>query len=412
MQPMRYFELDANGMRFVGPLAVFFGLIVLGLGAAHVMEHEGHIITGMNNQIVWGTPHVFAIFLIVAASGALNAASAASVFGQSAYKPLARLSGLVAIGMLVGGLAVLVLDLGRPDRLTVAMFTYNFKSIFAWNIFLYNGFLAIVAVYLWFMMEPQMRRFSKAAGYAAFVWRILLTSGTGAIFGFIVAREAYDSALMAPLFVIMSFAYGMASFMLILMAIFRWTDKSLGDYLFRRMKNLLAVFVAAVFYFVVVLHLTNLYATEHHDFERFILLGADGGGLYALIFWVLHIGIGNVLPLVLLLHPRLGMSRGTVAMACGFILLGALGHLYVILIGGQAFPLEIFPGKQVIASGFNDGVVARYAPSIWEFALGIAGIAIALSAIWIGTKVLRFLPESLADAMIDPHHVNRTQVTA
>ena len=45
----------------------------------------------------WGVPHVFAVFLIVAASGALNVASIASVFGKTAYKPLAPLSGLVAI---------------------------------------------------------------------------------------------------------------------------------------------------------------------------------------------------------------------------------------------------------------------------------------------------------------------------
>ncbi len=107
----------------------------------------------MSNQIVWGTPHVFAVFLIVAASGALNVASISSVFGKTPYKPLARLSGLLAIALLVGGLAVLVLDLGRPDRLIVAMTNYNFKSIFAWNIFLYTGFMAIVGVYLWMMME-------------------------------------------------------------------------------------------------------------------------------------------------------------------------------------------------------------------------------------------------------------------
>ncbi len=46
------------------------------------MEERGHIVTGMNNQIVWGMPHVFAIFLIVAASGVLNVASIGSVFGQ------------------------------------------------------------------------------------------------------------------------------------------------------------------------------------------------------------------------------------------------------------------------------------------------------------------------------------------
>ena len=38
----------------------------------------------MKNRSMWGLPRVFAVFLIVAASGALTAASAASVFGQAA----------------------------------------------------------------------------------------------------------------------------------------------------------------------------------------------------------------------------------------------------------------------------------------------------------------------------------------
>src|SRR4030066_287629 len=157
----------------------------------------------MSNQIIWGTPHVFAVFLIVAASGALNFASIASVFDRQIYKPLSRLSGLLAIALLAGGLAVLVLDLGRPERLIVAMTYYNFKSIFAWNIILYIGFMLIVAVYLWMMFERRFNDYSKPAGMAAFLWRLTLTTGTGSIFGFLVAREAYDSALLAPMFIIL-----------------------------------------------------------------------------------------------------------------------------------------------------------------------------------------------------------------
>ncbi|NNG11934.1 MAG: polysulfide reductase NrfD, partial [Halobacteria archaeon] len=124
-QQIQFREID-GGMRFYSLLG-FIGLFILaGLGAAYFMEHNGHHVTGMTNQIVWGTPHVFAVFLIVAASGALNVASISSVFGKTPYKPLARLSGLLAIALLVGGLAVLVLDLGRPDRLIVAMTYYNF----------------------------------------------------------------------------------------------------------------------------------------------------------------------------------------------------------------------------------------------------------------------------------------------
>jgi molybdopterin-containing oxidoreductase family membrane subunit len=144
------------------------------------------------------------------------------------YKPLARLSALLAVALLIGGLGVLVLDLGRPDRLIVAMTHFNFKSIFAWNIFLYTGFMAIVAVYLWMLMERRFNRYSPAVGVVALVWRLVLTTGTGCIFGFLVARQAYDAAVMAPLFIAMSFAYGLAIFLLVLMAACRWTQRALG----------------------------------------------------------------------------------------------------------------------------------------------------------------------------------------
>ena len=209
-------RLGLSGTAYYGVLAALGLLALLGLAAAWYMEHNGHWVTGMNNQIVWGMPHVFAIFLIVAASGVLNVASIGSVFGRAAYKPLARLSGLLAIALLIGGLAVLVLDLGRPERLIVAMTHFNFRSIFAWNIFLYTGFLAVVVIYLWTLMERRMNGWVPVAGMAAFLWRLGLTSGTGLIFGFLVAREAYDAAVMAPLFIAMSFAFGLAIFVLVL----------------------------------------------------------------------------------------------------------------------------------------------------------------------------------------------------
>ena len=185
-------------------LVALGGLVTAaGLGAAHYMEIHGHIVTGMDNQVVWGLPHVFAIFMIVAASGVLNVASIGSVFGQPAYKPRAPLSGLLCIALLSGGLMVLMLDLGRPERIIVAATHYNFTSVFAWNVILYSGMVGIVVVYLWTMFERRFNAWSKPAGIAALVWRFVLTTGTGSIFGFLVARQAYQSALLAPLFIVL-----------------------------------------------------------------------------------------------------------------------------------------------------------------------------------------------------------------
>jgi molybdopterin-containing oxidoreductase family membrane subunit len=355
------------------------------------MDVEGHHITGMTNQVVWGLPHVFAIFLIVAASGALNLASIASVFGKQAYKPLARFSAILAIALLVGGLAILLLDLGRPDRLIVAMTHYNFKSIFAWNIILYTGFIVIVAAYLWLMMERRMHRWSKPAGLLAFAWRLILTTGTGSIFGFLVAREAYDSALLAPMFIVMSFAFGLAVFILLLILSFRLDRRELDASHLQRLRKLLGIFTAGVFYFVIVFHLTKLYGTQNHDFERFIL--AEGGS-YTLLFWLVQIGLGNLLPLALIYAPRLQGSSSTLVVASVLIIVGAFAQLYIIIIGGQAFPLNIFPGYAV-ESSFFDGVINHYSPSIWEFLLGIGGVTSATLIALLCIRVLPIMPESL-----------------
>jgi len=377
---------------------IMAGLIALAGWSVLYVEHNGHAVTGMNNQVVWGLPHVFAIILIVAASGALNVASMASVFNRKAYKPLSRLSGILAIALLVGGLLVLVLDLGRPDRLLVAMTTFNFTSIFTWNILLYTGFMGVVALYLWVQMDRSVHpKFTRPAGTLAFVWRLILTTGTGSIFGWLVARPGYDAALMAPLFIAMSFALGLAVFLLVLLALYRLDGRNVADELITRMTTLLGIFVAASLYFAVVQHVTNLYAAEHTGFERFIL---SQGGIYTTLFWWGQIALGSLLPMALAFGGQPVNARSRAVIVSLLVILGAFAQLYVIIIGGQAYPLEIIPGYEV-SSSFFDGEVASYSPSFYELALGVGGIAVAIFATGVAAKVLRILPTNLANKNLD-----------
>src|SRR5512139_2598470 len=286
-----------NESRYFYALAALGGLIVvIGLMAMHYMEEHGHIVTGMNNQIVWGIPHVFAIFMIVAASGVLNVASIGSVFGKAPYKARAPLAGLLSIALLGGGLFVLMLDLGRPDRVIVAATNFNLTSVFAWNVVLYSGMFSLVALYLWSMMEKRMNPWSKPLGLAVFVWRFVLTTGTGMIFAFLVARQAYGSALLPPMFIVLSFAWGLAVFHVVQSAMYAWNSKTHDPEILKRMKNLLGVFVISSLYLVAVYHMTNLYFAKQTAFEQFILLT---GGVYPTLFWAGYVVLGSVLPLLL-----------------------------------------------------------------------------------------------------------------
>lgn len=369
----------------LGALVVFLGYLGM-----HTMEVHGHIVTGMNNHVVWGIPHVFAIFMIITASGVLNIGSIGTVFGQKAYKARAPLAAIIAIGLLAGGLAVLMLDLGRPDRLIIAATYFNPTSVFAWNIFLYSGFFTLAVLYFWTMMEKRMNVWSKPVGLAMFVWRVILTSGTGLIFAFLVVRQAYASALLPPLFIVLSFAWGMAVYHIVEAAMYTWNNKVIDQDLQKRMKNLLGVFVVSSLYLVAAYHLTNLYFAKQTGFEHFILLS---GGIYPMIFWGGYVVLGSLLPLILVYLP--GSSTKCIVTASLLVILGSFALLYVFIIGGQAYPLSIFPGFEV-SSSFGDGEIALYKPSIPEIMLGSGGLAIAFLITLVGTRVFNTLPHDVA----------------
>ncbi len=405
MKRIHYSELEGRAGFYIA-LIVLGAIAGAGVLAAWYMEHYGHVVTGMTNQIVWGMPHVFAVFLIVAASGVLNVASIGSVFEKKPYKPLGRLSALMAMAVLAGGLAALVLDLGRPDRLVVAMTKYNFKSIFAWNIYLYNGFFGVVLLYLYVQMTRSWKiaSYKKAAGTLAFVWRLILTTGTGSIFGWLVARQAYDLAIYAPMFIALSFSFGLALFLLMLVALYKSVERPLGHGLVNRMGRLLGVFVAAAAYFVAIQHLTNFYAAEHQGVENFLLFG---GNVYSFLFWAGFVLAGTIIPFALLFSKSAKTSMKPVVIASALVVIGGLSLIYVIIIGGQAYPLVLFPGKEV-SSSFFDGVVNPYTPSFPEIMLGLSGFAIAALLTVFAAKNLRLMPTSLADEDVDPHLVQKS----
>ncbi len=402
MKKVRYLELEGKSASFNFLAALFAGMAALGAWAFFHLEHSGHADTGMNNQIVWGLPHVFAIMLIVAASGALNLASIGTVFNKGLYKPLARISAWLSISLLMGGVIVLVLDLGNPFHIDYMFTSFNETSIFAWNILLYPGFFLFTGIYLWTMMDTSKRNYYKSAGTAAFIWRLILTSGTGLIFGLLVGRIGFNAAIMAPMFIVVSFSVGLAFFIITLMATYKWSNRPLGCVLLKRLKNLLVIFIAAAFYFAVIFHLTKYYSMASQDLESWLLFGDS---VHTKLLWIGQVVIGTLIPLALLLIPRVGECNTAIFSAAVLVIIGTFCQFFVTIIGTQAFPQQVIGSDyQVIASKFGDADPYHvYSPSSWEVMLGLGGLGLTFLMVLYGFKIMRFLPESLADKDLDPH---------
>ena len=368
-------------------------LLVLGVWAAWRIAHEGHVLTGISNSVPWGFSLTLATFLLVAASGALNVASVASVFGKQDYKPLASFSCLLALALLAGGLFSLMLDLGRPGQVFLALTRFNGTSVFSVNIVIYAVFFVVVGLYgLFTCFAPQGGGISML-GFAAFLWRLVMTTGSGCVFAVLVGRSAMHSALLPPLFIALSLSLGLAIYILSLykaqFAAQRPFSAVCTDELAGRLRTLLAALVSITFYMVLALHLVGWNSPTLRDFERFALCTGD---VFPALLWGGFGVLGTAIPLVLLLLPRLrACNCGLLAAAAG-VTLGSLALMYVLVIAPQAYPAALFPGK-IVTDAFY-GQPASYSATALEWLVGLCGLGLAGVIMLLGIRVLPVLPDS------------------
>jgi molybdopterin-containing oxidoreductase family membrane subunit len=113
--------------------------------------------------------------------------------------------------------------------------------------------------------------------------------------------------------------------------------------------------------------------------------------------------MGSLIPMFLVWCRFLKNNRTALAVAAVLAILGGLVQIYVILVGGQSFPLVLFPNAEV-SSTYFDGVNNAYTATLPEYLLGIGGVGLAIAMSIVGMKIFRLLPTSLADAVTDPHH--------
>lgn len=359
-----------------------------GAGAALYMALAGHHITGMGVQLVWGIPHVFALTLILTGAGTLAVAASGQITAASPLQPLTRLGAIVAGALLIGGLAVLVFDLGRPYQLPVTFQHLNLSSSFARNIIFYMGFFAITGLLLWTLFDPAMRRYSRAAGWLALLWPLLLAANVGSIFALLSAHEAFRGGLMIPLLFSAGLAYGTAGLLLAWLATHFSSNVSPAPAPTKRLSSLLALFIGAHAAVLMIHFLSQLYLPAYREVASFLLID---GGIYPLVFWLGQVLVGMIIPSLLLLSGAARRHSGFLASAAGMVLLGGLAHLFVMVVGAQVHPSPIFPGYEVTGAVF-DGEVFSYSPGPWEWLVGTSGAAIAVLVILCGVRLLPVTP--------------------
>jgi len=362
-------------------------LFAIGLVGVWDRLHNGHRGAAYNNVVVWGQWVANYIFFSGLSAGAYLFSTFVHVFKVMRFERVARLAIFTAFVTLLLALVSIAVDLGHMERAWEVMVYANFRSPMAWMIYLYALYLLVLVAQLWFMVrrrdgsEASASRDRQIVRRLAFVGlpvAILFNGGVGALFGTVAARPFWNSGLFPILFLVSALVSG-GAVLTVASAIFQ-------DGLDRNREVVLDLgrLVLKLLAFDVLFQVSEILVASRSGIPGHLEpLELMLSGPYAAVFWVVQLGIGVVVPVLLLVGPS-RRNPVAVALACACVTLGIYGLRLNIVIPGLGTE-ELHGLLQAVST---PRITASYFPSATEWLLSMAVLGFGFLLFGAGEQLL------------------------
>jgi dimethyl sulfoxide reductase membrane subunit len=383
---------------WVGLLVV---LAVAGFAAWVYQWRVGLSTTGMSNAISWGLYIVTFAFLVGLSAGGLIVSSLAYILKNERLHQVAPLGVIVAVACVVGAMAIIIPDVGHPERIIEILVRPNFASPLTWDILILTVYLAIGLVEAWLLFSrradaaeaERKDRVLRGLAYLVLPVAILVHSVTAWIFGIQVGRPFWFTGLMAPIFISSALVSGLGLLVLVMLAVRRTGRMTIGRGQFTFLGSLLAAFIALDFFLLASELLTISYA---RGVEAFAIVREMMLGSYAPFFWV-EILLGVALPFLLLVLPATRRSPAWIGLASFLAMAGVfLKRINIILPSFSQLNVPFAPG---VALGRYDATLSpftmqpTYTPTLVEVAITLGVLAGVLLIITLGVRLATTVPQ-------------------
>jgi molybdopterin-containing oxidoreductase family membrane subunit len=381
---LSYSPVEGKSRSYKLLVAVLAALALLGLVSFGVSYIQGHQVFGANNAVPWGMPIILFVYFIGLSAGSLILSSLTYVFGQEQYKPIARIAVFTAILLIFAAMVFIFVDLGRPEkfwRLFMFFYLNNMTSMFAINGILYGGYFILSLIYFGFIVANKPK-YTRIIGTIAVIWAVMVHTGTGTIWGVVGTREIYSSPIKPFEFLAAAITSGTGLLILVVTAALKFANRIIDKKLLLSLARLLAIVIIVLLVMVFFDKLIHAYFPAREG-TMFLFTGP-----YWWLFWCLQIGMGIVIPLLILFHPRAGKSVKGVLIASASVVIGVLGERTALVIPGTAQVQQLYPGT---IEGIW-GTVGTFSITFWETALSVGIIALAALLFVLGLKYLEILP--------------------
>jgi Ni/Fe-hydrogenase subunit HybB-like protein len=400
------------------------GLLVT-LYAYSLQLRHGLGVAGIRDYVSWGLYLSNFVFFVASSLIGMLISAVLGLMGMKWINPITRIAEIIAIGFSAIAGLVIVMDMGRPERLAYVFIYGRFQSPILWDVTVITTYFVLSFLLYFLPMIPDLAIGKRIETIPAWLrkiykalslnWsnkpeqnqiihrsvRILLIllipaalsihTVTSWLFA-VTSRAGWDSTIFGPYFVSGAFVAGCAA-VIIAMFFFR-NNYKLHDYLtekhFNNMGKLLVLVSLVYLYFNLNEFLVPGYKMKRADATHLDELLA---GHHAMLFWTVQIG-GLLIPILLLLFRKMRRPIPLLIISIA-VIIGAWFKRYLIVIPTQEHP---FLPVQHVPLNFK-----IYTPTLVEILITLFSFFLLLIIITLLSKFFPVIPvcETVKEKGID-----------
>jgi molybdopterin-containing oxidoreductase family membrane subunit len=360
-------------------------LLVIAIGGTSYVHHLTHglVVSNMSDQVSWGIGIANFVYFVGVAAAAVLLVVPAYVYHKEDVKEVVLIGEQLAVVAVIMCLLFIVTDVGRVDRLwhlfpIVGVLNLP-TSLLAWDVVVFNGYLALnlhipgYLLYKRYMGEKPRTLFYLPLVFVSMLWAVSIHTVTAFLLSGLASRHFWNTAILAPRFLISAGASGPALLILIFTVVRAHTALKVKDSVFEYLKHVLRIAMPVNLFLVGCEVFKELYSGgEHAAGARYLYFGVGPHTMLRKYIWTAI--LFNVVATIIFLVPKLRNRSRVLYAGCVLTIVGIWTEKGMGL---------IFPG--FIPSPL--GEIVEYSPNLGEILVSLGILALGLLMFTLMAKV-------------------------
>lgn len=394
---------------------IWLGLLVWGITGVFQRVILGDRLVNYGSYVPWGLSVAAYIYFVGLSAGAFLLSSLIYVFRIQRLEKIGRISLFIAAITLVMGLVSICLDLGHMSRFYEVFTRPSFSSMMAWMVWLYTAYFILILIELWFELRCDLAKIANKGGVISPLYRFFLlgwkcpedpeafaacqrknkrwlgflgaigipltitfSGGVGALFATLAARPYWNHSIYPIFFLTGALLSGGALLLTIVAMSEIGSDEDRSQIL-----HFLSRFILGLLIFDLLLEWSEFSIPMWYQVGLdYALLMEVLTGEFWYNFWIIHIVLGTIIPLVLLIWKP--ASRWAMAVSGGLIAVTYLSVRLNIVVPGL-----VTPAFEGLRDAYVDKrLMFEYIPSAFEWSLVAFAIATGIGLFYLGKRYL------------------------